>query len=280
MSKGTKTTTRPSKFSKPYITQAANAIQSAYTQNQPQLQNISSSLGSLFQNFATQAGQRDPLLESAQGYAQDVLGGKYLTAQNPYLENIVTQTGNSVADRVNALFSSAGRTGSSRQAGELGQQLSEAENALRYQAYGDERSAQERAAALAPQLSAARYQSIAPLLALGQGAAELPYTGAQFLGSNIGNLLGQYTTQKQTPGIGKILQDAAIAAATAASDRRLKTEIRKISEFADGLGLYLWRYVTGGPVQFGVMADEIEKLRPWALGPEVGGFKTVDYARV
>jgi len=26
------------------------------------------------------------------------------------------------------------------------------------------------------------------------------------------------------------------------------------------------------------MADEVERLRPWALGPDIAGFKTVNYA--
>ena len=38
--------------------------------------------------------------------------------------------------------------------------------------------------------------------------------------------------------------------------------------------------VTGLPegVIRGVMADEVAALRPWALGPEVAGFATVNYA--
>lgn len=61
------------------------------------------------------------------------------------------------------------------------------------------------------------------------------------------------------------------------SDRRLKTAIRRVGEFADGLGIYTWRYVWGGQRVRGVMADEVAKLRPWALGPVVGGYATVNY---
>src|SRR3546814_3522609 len=45
---------------------------------------------------------------------------------------------------------------------------------------------------------------------------------------------------------------AGIAAAGAFSDRRLKTGIRKIGEFADGLGRYVWTYIWGGPQHEGV----------------------------
>jgi phage-related protein len=61
------------------------------------------------------------------------------------------------------------------------------------------------------------------------------------------------------------------------SDRRLKTAIRKVGEFADGLGIYTFRYHGHKQRVRGVMADEVERLRPWALGPIVIGFRTVNY---
>jgi hypothetical protein len=60
------------------------------------------------------------------------------------------------------------------------------------------------------------------------------------------------------------------------SDRRLKDDVVKLAEMKDGLGVYGFRY-TGGVKRFvGVMADEVARLRPWALGPKVAGFRTVD----
>ncbi len=63
------------------------------------------------------------------------------------------------------------------------------------------------------------------------------------------------------------------------SDRRLKKDIVRVGEYADGLGRYLFRYKWDffGPLRSGVMADEVERLRPWALGPIVAGFRTVNY---
>lgn len=61
------------------------------------------------------------------------------------------------------------------------------------------------------------------------------------------------------------------------SDRRLKAAIRKVGEFADGLGIYTFRY-RGQKQRFkGTMADEVARLRPWALGPEIDGYATVNY---
>lgn len=61
------------------------------------------------------------------------------------------------------------------------------------------------------------------------------------------------------------------------SDRRLKTEIERIGEYPDGLGLYSFRYIGTALRRIGVMADEVSRLRPWALGPQIGGFATVNY---
>lgn len=61
------------------------------------------------------------------------------------------------------------------------------------------------------------------------------------------------------------------------SDRRLKADIEKVDEFDDGLGIYEFRYLGRPDRVRGVMADEVAELRPWALGPVVEGFATVNY---
>lgn len=60
------------------------------------------------------------------------------------------------------------------------------------------------------------------------------------------------------------------------SDRRLKRNIKRVGSTDDGLGIYTYQYVWGGPVLMGVMADEVERVAPHAVG-EVGGYKTVNY---
>lgn len=61
------------------------------------------------------------------------------------------------------------------------------------------------------------------------------------------------------------------------SDRRLKRDEELVSREPDGLGIYLCRYVWSKARRLMVMADEVAKLRPWALGPRVLGFATVNY---
>ena len=63
------------------------------------------------------------------------------------------------------------------------------------------------------------------------------------------------------------------------SDRRLKRDIRRIGETEGGVPLYEFRYLAGGPLQIGVMAQDVEQIVPAAV-TEMGGFKRVDYRMV
>ena len=58
------------------------------------------------------------------------------------------------------------------------------------------------------------------------------------------------------------------------SDRRLKDNIKKVGKLDNGLSVY--SYTMNGVPQIGLMADEVEKVKPEAVG-QVGGFKTVRY---
>lgn len=64
------------------------------------------------------------------------------------------------------------------------------------------------------------------------------------------------------------------------SDRRLKTDIRKVGQSDGGTPIYCYRYKDGGPAQFGVMAQDIEKTQPSAVATHPSGFKMVDYSKV
>jgi len=63
------------------------------------------------------------------------------------------------------------------------------------------------------------------------------------------------------------------------SDRRLKTNIRKIGQMANGLFIYIYNYIWGGPLQIGVMADEVRRIMPHAV-VNIGGFDAVNYEEV
>ncbi|KTR05000.1 hypothetical protein NS365_13300 [Aureimonas ureilytica] len=70
------------------------------------------------------------------------------------------------------------------------------------------------------------------------------------------------------------------SAAIMASDRRLKSDIRRVGTGPRGLGVYTYRYGGKGAVQLGFMADEVASVVPEAVIDRPDGFKAVDYARV
>lgn len=109
------------------------------------------------------------------------------------------------------------------------------------------------------------------------GAAPLGMFAGQTIDST-----GNSTTTQSGGLLASILGSLAQGAgsALAMSDRRLKRNIVKLGEEVDGLGVYAFDYVWPGPRQRGVMADEVASLRPWALGPSIGGFASVDYGRL
>jgi hypothetical protein len=278
--KGTKTTNKPSKYAMGYITPAANALQGTYQANQGQAQGMANELYGMFPDFAKMATEQSPLIGAANTHATDILGGKYLGEGNPYLDQMIQQTGNSVSDRVNALFSKSGRTGSDTNIGSLTKNLADSENSLRYQDSANERQAMMSALGLAPQLDAQKYAGIAPLLGLAQGAAELPYAGVNNYARGIAGLVGNSQTQTSSPSTGSQIASGlgtALQVAGLFSDRRLKTDIEPLGTLADGLGIYRYRYIWDDEPRVGVMADEVARLRPWALGASIDGYATVHY---
>ena len=67
------------------------------------------------------------------------------------------------------------------------------------------------------------------------------------------------------------------AAITKFSDRRLKRNIEQIGKLANGLKVYAYNYIWSSKLEVGVMADEVAKTRPEALGPTFFGYATVNY---
>ena len=140
-----------------------------------------------------------------------------------------------------------------------------------------------QALGLTPGLEAAKYAGYDPALALLNAGATVPLLGTNALTQAVANLTGATNSSSTVSktGLGASLIDAGakLGSAYLTSDRRVKTDIEKIGELDDGLGVYDFNYLWGGPRQRGVMADEVEKLRPWALGPRtVQGYATVDYS--
>ena len=224
------------------------------------------------------------------------MGGEFLN-NNPYLDGVLAKTRSNIANDVNSQFSTAGRYGSGAHTGVLGERMAEAENAARLSNYQTERDRQMGAAGALDQLYAADLNRMSgatdtaqALMSGSQGllnqTAELPWIGVQALNGNVRQASSGYgtTTSKSSGGMFDSLLGAGAlvgSAAIKASDERLKKNKHKIGEIDDGLGLYSYQYKPevdpSGAPQIGVMAQEVEQKRPDALGPEIGGFKTVNY---
>lgn len=64
------------------------------------------------------------------------------------------------------------------------------------------------------------------------------------------------------------------------SDRRLKHDVRRIGHTDDGQPIYKFKYNGSEQTQIGLMADQVEKHRPDAVGTDPkSGYKYVDYDR-
>jgi hypothetical protein len=277
MGKSSKQTTGPSKFAQPYIQSGANAVQSAYQGNQGNIANISQTLQS---NMPAVLGQtlNNPTLAAANAYTQQTLNSD--PASNPFLQQQIDLTNGQVANKVNASIGTRGGAGGSAQAQLLARELANNESTLRYNDYTAGLANKNAAVGQATAESAAGNNNIQALLAYLTGQATIPQSGANSYAGSIGSLLGQYNTTTKTPSVADSIGQGlgtALQVSSLFSDRRLKTEIRKVGEHSDGLGKYVWRYIWGGSLQEGVMADEVATLRPWALGPTVMGFATVNY---
>lgn len=86
----------------------------------------------------------------------------------------------------------------------------------------------------------------------------------------------QYSYNPTMQYIGGNMQ-AAASILPMLSDVRLKENIKRVGKTDDGLGVYTYNYKWDDTPQMGVMAQEVEKKKPEAMGPTVGGYKSVRY---
>ena len=274
----TKSTTSMPAWATPLANRAARDIQGAVGDNQPAAQATADQIRGFLPGLGARAFGQDPGIQSATNYAMDTLGGKYLNG-NPYTEQMVRMGEQDAGNAVNGAFSLAGRTGGGNHAERLAQGVANAGNQIRFGQYNQERAHQDAAMGQLPGLYASQFAGVPAYLGAAQTATQIPLMGPQ-AGLGVGSLwAGQGTTTGTQPGGWgtQLLGAAASAAPFIFSDRRLKTGIRKIGEYADGLGRYAYRYIFDPDTpREGVMADEVATLRPWALGPVTAGYATVN----
>lgn len=281
MKKKTVQSNTPWQPAQQYIIKGMEQSQAVFDQQQPTLNKYA---GMQMDTYGRLAPGAEQGIMGAQGLVNDTLAGRYLQG-NPYLDGMINQTKENVANDVLSRYSSAGRYGSAYGMGELTRQLANAENNARFQNYAMERGYQNDAVGQAQNLMGGSQGLL-------NNAAELPWIGVGALNGNVRNASGGYgtTTTTQKGSIADFMAKMAQAGATVAgSDARLKTNVEKVGQLPDGLAIYEWDYLPiEGQIaeympegrQIGVMAHEVAELRPWALGPVVDGYATVNYGRL
>lgn len=162
----------------------------------------------------------NPAMQAAQGQLTDTIDGSFLSAGNPHfqamadraMQPLVRNFQNAVAPGIDSAFSRAGRLGSGAYANArntaeetLAQEMGSLSGALAYQNYGNERTAQQRAMAMAPQFAAQDYADAQALSGVGAARESLAERQAmsdyehlaRFLGISGGNY-GSASTSTQT----------------------------------------------------------------------------------
>lgn len=107
--------------------------------------------------------------------------------------------------------------------------------------------------------------------------------GLSGLGLQAGGLVantGQYSKGMSSGGGPSTLGSIASTIggiASIFSDPALKEDVEHVRTDPDGLEWVSFRYKGAKRRWLGVMADQVRKLRPHALGPKIAGFDTVNY---
>lgn len=285
----TKTTTTPWKPVQGDILGAVGTVRDTVSANQGNLDQLASDVRGFLPGLGARAFGESPLLAAGNQYATDVLGGKYLDQQNPYMQGMIDQTSNDVTDRINAIASKSGASLGTQHFGMLAKELANAQNSIRYGNYAQERQNQQGAAGLLPALHGSQFAGVPAYLSAAQTAGGLPLAGLGALSPiiGLGGGAGQ-TTGTQPGGWGTGLLGAAAMALPfipgfGTSARAAKTKIEEIGlwdDRGDNLKKYRFAY-KWAPDQMleGVMAEEVAEKRPWALGPiDHRGYQTVNYA--
>lgn len=176
---------------------AASNITGAYNQARPGLEAGAAKFGGILDSVISRYNEGDPNIKAARGYNADVLGGKYLDAGNPYLEEMVSRTNDNARNGVAASLGTRGLTGGSDFAGIIAKRLADSEYGLRYEDYGAERDRMGQAVSQVPGLIAAENGVLDPAFAA-YDAMQAPVRAAIGAGSGVGGLLGQYQDQRTT----------------------------------------------------------------------------------
>lgn len=226
----------------------------------------------------TRAAAMDPTntqtLTGARDYTNRVLSGEFLDPTKNLALSQQLQRGLEGMGSWDTSAVQAGRYGSDAWAAGRGRELADLQGNL----YGQGLQQMTQMAGMAPSIYESQYMPSQKLLALGQEMENRPWDiysrGAQMLsGPQGGSTSSPYF--QPNPLLGLAGTGLLAYGMGAFSDRRLKTNIIKLGK-AKGYNVYSFDYIWGEP-SVGVMADEVEKIRPEAVS-EYNGYKMVNYS--
>jgi len=203
---GSKKTTQTNKpIYSSQILGAANSQQATYNAQAPKIAQTADSFMGLSSDLLGRFNAGDPAIAAAKGYVTDTLSGD--PAQNPYLDQMVSQTNDSVRNAMQAKMGTRGLTGGSDYYGLIGRELAKNETGLRYNDYDRAMQRRAQAAGMAPGIVAGEYIPVAAAMQAGESGAMLPLQAALANSAGVGGLLGQYQTVqgKQSGGFGGML---------------------------------------------------------------------------
>jgi hypothetical protein len=121
-------------------------------------------------------------------------------------------------------------------------------------------------------------QVTVPQFAAPSGASVGQVPIGQYINDDYANRVSNYQNQMSGMfGLAGTLGQAAIGL----SDKRAKKDIKPTGLFAAaGIPIKTFKYKAGGPTQVGVIAQEVERKMPSAVGRRSDGMRVVDYAQV
>ena len=218
--------------------------------------------------------------------------------RSQYTDQLVQNTIDRIMPGINSSFAGSGMSGSGLHAQNLASGVSSGVAGVLDNAWQQGENRALQAAGMVPGINNAAYGAVNFLDTMGRGnqqqnqaeinAAVLQDQQAQTadlnaiqdylaLTSGVGGMFGvQSSRTSGGNGLLGALGFGLQAAPLLFSDKRLKENIKRVGKTDDGLNVYTYNY-KGNPLRhMGVMAQEVEKVKPGAVG-EIGGFKAVDY---
>ena len=170
----TTTSSEPSEFVKPYVTEAFDQAQNLFQSSVPNYFPSQTYTGFAPETdaalqLATNRALNNPLLASSQNEINSILQGDYLSpTSNPYSQALYNQMAGDVTSGVQSQFAKSGRLGSAANQEVLASELGKISNQVYGDQYNRERANMMGATQLAPQLAQADYADIQALGGVGQ----------------------------------------------------------------------------------------------------------------